>query len=285
MAVMNQSAGTPPVPDDIGSVPWDREQLREAIEPFARLYAERPIPDNAGGMQFNHCFAVWFVLRALQPPVVVESGVFKGQGTWLIEQACPDATIYSLDVNFGRLEWRSERAVYLENDLMKIDWTGRDLSGAVMVFDDHSNAYRRLQEMAWLGCRRAIFEDNFPVGEGDAYSLRQMYAGVGRTRIQVSARFRRALKEARYAVLQKMLESKRVRHNQSLLVEPNEADWANLARRLAVYQEIPPAWLPAEHGAWKVPWEGAYAARPPLLRDKPEHFDGDYGFVAYLELR
>jgi hypothetical protein len=273
-----------PIPDDIGSVPWDRSQLRDAVGAFAEVYARRPIQDNRGGMQFNHCFAVWFVLRTLRPPVVVESGVFKGQGTWLIEQACPEATIYCLDVNLDRREWRSDRAVYLQNDLMSVDWTNRDLSEAVMVFDDHTNAYRRMLEMAWLGCRRAIFEDNFPVGEGDSYSLRQMYAGVGRTRIQVSPRYRRALKEARYTLLERMLASKRIRHNQSLLVTPNTADWANLARRLRVYHEIPPVWLPSVHGAWQTDWTGPYKTRAQLYERKPPHFDGDYGFVAYLEI-
>ena len=73
--------------------------------------------------------------------------------------------------------------------------------------------------------------------------------------------------------------------SQSVLVERNTVDWANLARRMAVYYEFPPAWLPERHEGWDTAWEGVYATRQPLLDQAPDGFDGDYGYVAYVELR
>ena len=172
------------LPRDIGAVPWSVDDQREAIAEFAEMYARRPMPDNLGGMAFNHCFAVWFVLRTVKPPLVIESGVFQGQGTWLIEQACPDSQIVCLDVTFDYLKWRSAKASYIAQDFCQVDWSSYDLSAAIAIFDDHQNAYRRLKEMSWFGLRQAIFEDNFPVGEGDCYSPRHILAGVGHPHIQ-----------------------------------------------------------------------------------------------------
>jgi len=41
-------------------------------------------------------FASWFMARQLDPEVIIESGVWRGQGTWLLEQACPRAQIISM---------------------------------------------------------------------------------------------------------------------------------------------------------------------------------------------
>jgi hypothetical protein len=273
------------IPADVGLVPWSADDLRESVHDFSHIYAQQPIENNSGGMQFNHCFAVWFVLQRLQPTVVVESGVYKGQGTWMIEQACPSARLVALDINLSRLEWRSEKAVYLEKDFMRIDWSDRDLSDAIVVFDDHQNAYRRMLEIYWAGCRRAIFEDNYPVDEGDCYSPRRIFAGVGHPRIQGSRKYQKFPGALRNSFLQRILRQRRIFANQSLIVDPNQADRGNLSRRLESYYEIPPAYLPDSHRTWGLPYKGAYAARPALLENAPQGFDGDYGYICYLALK
>ena len=49
-------------------------------------------------ININHGFALWFTARKLRPPVVIESGVYHGLGTWLIRHfAGPDAHIINLD--------------------------------------------------------------------------------------------------------------------------------------------------------------------------------------------
>ena len=269
-------------PPDIGAVPWSVEDLRAATPEFAALYAARPLRDNLGGMAFNHCFAAWYVLRALKPSIIVESGVFQGQGTWLIEQASPGSQIICLDVTFDALKWRSQKATYLEKDFAQVDWSKYDLSDAVALFDDHQNAYRRVKEMNWVGLRRAIFEDNFPVGEGDSYSVRHILAGVGHAHIQVSKRYRRLKNMLRDGILERYLN--KLSYNQTILVQPNAEDRANLLNRLRVYHEIPPAFLPSAHRAWRAAYEGKYASKPPLLGSSPEGFDGAYSFICYLEI-
>ncbi len=36
-------------------------------------------------------------MRALNPEVIVESGVFRGLTTWVMRQACPQAEIFCFD--------------------------------------------------------------------------------------------------------------------------------------------------------------------------------------------
>lgn len=168
----------------------DREKAVAAIPEFLDLYSRKPITDNSGGMGFNHSFATWYMLRELQPSTVIESGVWKGHSTWLIERACPDAQLYPLDLNFSRLEYKSEKATYIQEDFARCDWSGIDPETTVGFFDDHQNAYARLKELWWVGIRHAIFEDNFPCGQGDCYSLRHVQAGYGHPHLQMSAGYR-----------------------------------------------------------------------------------------------
>ena len=67
---------------------WSYEEILKEIKIFCSLYDKRPIKNNIGGMMFNHAFALYFILKKTKPDLVIESGVFKGQSTWLIEKSC-----------------------------------------------------------------------------------------------------------------------------------------------------------------------------------------------------
>ena len=82
---------------DLGTPSWTDRDLLAEIEPFLSVFGDRPLKHNPGGMGAPHCFYVWFLVRWLRPQTVIESGVFKGQSTWLIEQAAPQARIFSID--------------------------------------------------------------------------------------------------------------------------------------------------------------------------------------------
>jgi len=73
--------------------------LEKDLDKFCEIYASRPIQDNTGGMGFNHSFALWKMLRVLNPDLVIESGIWKGHSTWLIETTLPNAKIISFDTN------------------------------------------------------------------------------------------------------------------------------------------------------------------------------------------
>ena len=60
--------------------------------------------------------------KAIESKLVIESGVWKGLGTWIIEQAVPDAKIISIDVTYQHLQYKSEKAQYLERDITTYNW-------------------------------------------------------------------------------------------------------------------------------------------------------------------
>ena len=66
-----------------------QKQIINKVREFQALYQQRPVKDNMGGMLSPHLFNTWKYLTEIKPKVVIESGVWKGLGTWLIEKALP----------------------------------------------------------------------------------------------------------------------------------------------------------------------------------------------------
>ena len=91
----------------LGQAPWTREDIIGKLEEFSSLYDDRPIRDNAGGMHSPHMFLSWFALQTLQPKAIIESGVWRGLGTWFFERACPEPQLYCIDPNLDHIQYRS----------------------------------------------------------------------------------------------------------------------------------------------------------------------------------
>lgn len=165
---------------------WTNEEMHKSIPEFLQIWEQRPFRPNPAGMEINHSWATWFILSQLQPTLVVESGVWWGHSTWLIEQAAPDATILSFDVDLSNRRYISDRARYFEHDLTWFDWSDCERSGAVFFLDDHQDALQRMKDLYWLGFNRIIFEDNYlPVASGDFYDLNWLRSNLGWPSAQV----------------------------------------------------------------------------------------------------
>jgi len=148
------------------------KEIRKHIPEFLEVYAHRPLQDpNHGGMMLPHLYATWFMLRELNPDIIIESGTFKGLGTWIMEQACPKAQIYSIDIRDQR-EYISPKVHYWDKDITEIRWIIRE-DKTVIHFDDHQNALERIKWCKKRGFKHLIFEDNYPEGKGDCVSLKQ----------------------------------------------------------------------------------------------------------------
>jgi hypothetical protein len=126
--------------------------MQAAILEFLPVYEKRPVRKNIGGMRIEHCFAMWYSLQQIEKhsdmPIttVIESGAFKGQGTWLIRQALPNARILSLDARGpSRL---LDNVEYMTGsdwiDFSKVDWKAKnvDPERTVVFLDDHQSSYR-----------------------------------------------------------------------------------------------------------------------------------------------
>lgn len=151
----------------IGQPPWSRADMIEKLEEFAFLYEHKPIRDkhNQSGMKSPHMFLAWFVLQWFQPEAIVESGVYRGQGTWFFEQACPNAKLYCIDTHPCLIWYRSERATYFDRDFSLLNWDNLPRDSTVLFFDDHYDDFGRVELAHRLGFKHLLLEDNYPMIE------------------------------------------------------------------------------------------------------------------------
>lgn len=134
--------------------------LDELVRTFFLLIRTCPVRQKHGGNGFNGALQIYALARALDPPVIVESGVFRGFTTWVLRQACPQARLYCFDPVLRNLQYRDARATYGAGDWSGFDFAGADLSRALALFDDHISQGRRLGEAAARGIEHLLFDDD-----------------------------------------------------------------------------------------------------------------------------
>lgn len=137
-----------------------REPPAEIVRGFWELIPSCPVRQRRGGNGFNGALQVYAVVRALRPPVIVESGVFRGLTTWVMRQACPEAEIHCFDPLLSELRYRDPRARYSARDWSLADFAGADLGSALAFFDDHISQARRILEAQERGLRRLLLDDD-----------------------------------------------------------------------------------------------------------------------------
>jgi len=146
---------------------------------FLSVYSSSPFIHNQGGIESAQAFWLWYHLKKVDPLVVIESGVFHGGSTWLIEKTCPSAKIISIEPALNRIKYKSPNARYTTTDFNNIDWTsmlgGKDVCLRTLAFiDDHQDNYKRLQHAYSHSIKHMIFEDNYPTTHGDVLSLKKI---------------------------------------------------------------------------------------------------------------
>jgi hypothetical protein len=130
---------------------WDRKDIIASLDEFKRLYES--------------------------PKFLIESGVWKGLGTWLFEQASPKSKIISIDPEPRNRIYTSPKVDYRTIDFLTIDWKSiLDPSETLAFFDDHQNCLPRIQRCYDLGIKKIIVEDNYPVNQGDCYSPKKIFS-------------------------------------------------------------------------------------------------------------
>jgi len=154
------------------------EIIKKYLEEFREIYKERPIKNNDGGMKSPHMFYCWLTAKLLSPELIVDSGTFKGASAWLFKTACPKAKILSFDLVPKYRTLTTKGVEYYDYDFSRHNWINLP-SNSLIFFDDHQNAYTRLQQCKWFGFQNIIFEDNYPVKQGDCYSIKKIKSGKG----------------------------------------------------------------------------------------------------------
>lgn len=244
----------------IGVSAWDRNDLISHLKEFLNLYDSRPVSDNSGGQKAAQLFYSWYVAKKLQPEFIIESGVYKGQGTWAFENASPKSRIICLDPFLKNYTgYRSNTALYFEKDFKDIAWSElisiENRKSALCFFDDHQNALDRIIMMKHLGFKVAMFEDNYPEGQGDCISLKKLLEFP-----------------EKYSIL------------------PGFTAQDYLEKILQTYEEMPPIFA-LEKTRWGTLW-ASHRTSSPLLSDSSDYLMNtfrnemdQYTWINYVELK
>ena len=139
------------------------DSLSDIVREFLDMFGKRPFAENVGGSLFHNSFWLYLAARLLEPKIVVESGVWRGQTTWLFREARKDAEIFGFDVNLANLEVDESIATFVNADWSTFDVSPLTTDRDFVFFDDHIDQSRRILEAAERGFKLLIFDDNFPI--------------------------------------------------------------------------------------------------------------------------
>lgn len=244
--------------------------LESFLNEFKTIYEKRPIKNNRGGMLSTHMFYVWLTAKLLNPKLIVDSGTYKGQSAWLLREACPKAKIISFDPLSQSREISCKDVEYISSDFSEYDWSEipNDSDDSLVLFDDHQNSYTRLQQCKWFGFKNIIFEDNYPVSQGDCYSLKKIIgcSGFRPELLKEDSKLKSFLKKVFNIIYKKITKSpSQMIQFQSIAVKPNKYDKYFLDSNLDFYFEYPPLYKPPTT-RWGDSWsDDKYPTSKPVL--------------------
>ncbi len=158
---------------------FNKSYLKKNLLYFLEIYKNRPIKNNQSGMKIDHCFALFCLLKKIKPQYIIESGVWKGQTTWLIKKVLKNSKIFSIDIDFSNREVFYEDVKYLNQDITKYNWNKLDKNKTLIIFDDHVCFSKRLKFLKKNKFKHIIFDDNLPNHHISYYTPKMIYEKEG----------------------------------------------------------------------------------------------------------
>ena len=232
---------------EIKKIKWNIYEIKDEIKKFIELYKSRPIKNNKGGMLFPHMFALYFILKQIKPELIVESGIYKGQSTWLIEKTLPKSNIISIDTNLKSRIYISKKAHYSDIDF-KFQNFSNIPKNTLVFFDDHVNHFERIKEALYFNIKNIVLEDNYKKNskKSDFYTIKQAYEKSGfKHKVNITSYLKTLFKFQRI-ILKKIfiknyyadLELNEI-HNRIRDRKINSVDYPNLKKIIKTYYEFP----------------------------------------------
>ena len=271
---------------------WSNKEMLIELKKFNKIFEDRPIKNNKGGMSFPHMFAFYFILKKIKPKFIVERGVFKGQSTWLIEKVLPKSNLLSIDPNLENRVYTSKKAKY-----SKIDFKYQDFSkipkNTLVFFDDHQNHMDRLRQAKWFGIKHIVLEDNYPVSYGDFYTLKHAFNKNGYNHY---LSFKNLLKTTFLFIT--MIIKKKIDNGNLIKLDKiisrlrdypaNNHDFDSAKKNINIYFEFPPI---VKNKKWIKNKGNLYETEKPIIKDNSlinnveENELQDFNFLTYIKLR
>jgi len=146
-------------------VEFEKIKLLNSIERYEEIFRHSKIRDSNGGFGFNNGLFFYVLISHFQPKKILESGVWRGYSTFLIDEATSvDSKIISFDINLGKREFISKKASYFESDLSlvsTVNFSKIDFA----LFDDHVSIYDRLKFSLKNEIEIVIVDDDLGVSQ------------------------------------------------------------------------------------------------------------------------
>jgi hypothetical protein len=232
---------------EIKKIKWNIYEIKDEIKKFIELYKSRPIKNNKGGMLFPHMFALYFILKKIKPELIIESGIYKGQSTWLIEKTLPKSNIISIDTNLKSRIYISKKAHYSDIDF-KFQNFSNIPKNTLVFFDDHVNHFERIKEALYFNIKNIVLEDNYKKNSKkcDFYTIKQAYEKSGFAHKVNITSYLKTLFKFQKIILKKIfiknyyadLELNEI-HNRIRDRKINSIDYLNLKKIIKTYYEFP----------------------------------------------
>ncbi len=146
-------------------VEFKKTKLLNSIERYEEIFRHSKIRDLNGGLGFNNGLFFYVLISHFQPKKILESGVWKGYSTFLIDEATSmDSEIFSFDINLDKREFISKKASYFESDLSlesEVNFSKIDFA----LFDDHVSIYDRLKFCLKNEIKIVVVDDDLSVSQ------------------------------------------------------------------------------------------------------------------------
>ena len=112
----------------------NNKEIQSYLSEFIEIFEKRPIKDNKGGMGFNHSFGLFVILKSLGIKNIYESGIWKGNSTWIIENSLTDFKLTAIDIDLSLREYisSSKNVFYFEGDIEELSFVNEDVSNTIV---------------------------------------------------------------------------------------------------------------------------------------------------------
>lgn len=140
----------------------DKENLIELFEEYDEIFRKFKYKNILGGLGYNNGLFLFICIKASKPKLVVESGVYKGFTTYIIENAINNNTnLICFEPNLDKIKYKSKKAKYFKEDITK---TNFDYEKETLVFfDDHIPHLNRLKYAMEKKIKYLIFDDDVSI--------------------------------------------------------------------------------------------------------------------------
>jgi hypothetical protein len=138
------------------------------IHAYFEVKRQNPGYGQAWTTPGNLSFWLFQIVRALQPQVMVESGVLRGSSLFTLRCASPAAKLYAFDLDFSNLAFRADSIDYRERD-WGTDQVRAESVTDLCYFNDHINNCLRIRQCWERGFKHLVLDDSPDLGELQAY--------------------------------------------------------------------------------------------------------------------